>query len=188
MRLTITIICYVFLNFIFELIHSSYLQPNYKFHEDYYNYNDQAENFLYEYEVSSEISSPGLRHGLYNNCQDEKNNCDTWAKQGECESNPNYMLSNCRKSCGNCKGSSPPSSPLGKSQKDKCQTEEGKKCIFPFVYKGKTYDICTTFDSDNGHAWCAITIERNGSVPHGFWGDCRPGCPGYEGKRKIFFE
>ena len=96
MRLTIT-----FINFIFELIHSSYLPPNYNFQEDFYNYSDQAEKFLYEYEVSSEISSPGLRHGIYY-CQDEKNNCDTWAKQGECESNPNYMLSNCRKSCGNC--------------------------------------------------------------------------------------
>ena len=91
-----------FFNFIFELIHSSYLPPNYNFQEDFYNYSDQAEKFLQEYEVSSEISSPGLRHGPYNNCQDEKNNCDTWAKQGECESNPNYMLSNCRKSCGNC--------------------------------------------------------------------------------------
>ena len=95
MRLTIT-----FINFIFELIHSSYLPPNYNFYEDYYDY--QTENILDENEVSSEISSPGLRHGPYNNCQDEKNNCDTWAKQGECESNPNYMLSNCRKSCGNC--------------------------------------------------------------------------------------
>ena len=98
------------------------------------------------------------------------------------------MLSNCRKSCGCCKGSSPPpSSHLHfKGQKDKCQTKEGKKCIFPFVYKGKTYDICTTVDSDNGDAWCAITVERNRSVPFGFWGDCTPGCPGYEGKRKIF--
>ena len=183
MRLTIT-----FINFIFELIHSSYLPPNYNFHEDYYDYNDQAENILDENEVSSDISSPGLRHGIYNNCHDEKNNCDSWAEQGECEINPNYMLSNCRKSCGCCTGSSPPpSSHLHfKNQNDKCQTKEGKKCIFPFVYKGNTYDICTTVDSDNGEAWCAITVERNRSVPFGFWGDCRPGCPGYEGKRKIF--
>ena len=170
-----------FLSFIFELIHSSDLPPNYNFHEDYYNYNDQAENLLYEYEVSTEISSPGLRHSIYY-CQDEKNNCDNWAKHGECESNPKYMHSYCRKSCGSC-GSF---APLGKSKNDKCQTEEGKKCIFPFVYKGNTYDICTTVDSDNGHAWCATTVERNRSVPFGSWDDCRPGCPGYEGKRNIF--
>ena len=36
------------------------------------------------------------------NCVDNHTNCDFWAEKGECESNPSYMLTNCRKSCGVC--------------------------------------------------------------------------------------
>ncbi|KAK4754767.1 hypothetical protein SAY87_008524 [Trapa incisa] len=42
-------------------------------------------------------------------CQDEHNNCPMWAKAGECEKNPLYMVGNdkshgfCRKSCNACK-------------------------------------------------------------------------------------
>merc|ERR1719168_409221 len=38
-------------------------------------------------------------------CTDENQNCGNWAASGECESNPDYMLVNCRLSCGVC---SPP--------------------------------------------------------------------------------
>ena len=37
-------------------------------------------------------------------CKDNNKNCDGWAKIGECEKNPGYMLSNCMKSCGTCEG------------------------------------------------------------------------------------
>ena len=32
-------------------------------------------------------------------CRDLDSNCESWSKAGECEKNPNYMLSNCKKSC-----------------------------------------------------------------------------------------
>jgi len=36
-------------------------------------------------------------------CEDlSKQYCPIWAKSGECKSNPNYMLSKCKKSCGKC--------------------------------------------------------------------------------------
>lgn len=35
-------------------------------------------------------------------CEDIHDGCFGWAKKGECESNPNYMLKYCRKSCGVC--------------------------------------------------------------------------------------
>jgi len=40
-----------------------------------------------------------------NNCSDNKpglNECPYWAKNGECENNPNFMTVECRKSCGIC--------------------------------------------------------------------------------------
>ena len=37
------------------------------------------------------------------NCIDEHENCKGWAKVGECEANPKYMLVSCRRSCNVCK-------------------------------------------------------------------------------------
>ena len=35
-------------------------------------------------------------------CEDVSPDCQDWVDSGECETNPNYMLLNCRKSCGAC--------------------------------------------------------------------------------------
>ena len=35
------------------------------------------------------------------------------------------------------------------------KTGSRKNCVFPFKYKGKTYNECTTDHSDNGKPWCA---------------------------------
>ena len=73
-------------------------------------------------------------------------------------------------------------------QKNNCQTVEGKKCVFPFVYNGNTYNGCTIDESFNGLALCATSVDRNRKVYHAYeaWGDCKPGCPGYVGKENIF--
>jgi ShK domain-like len=44
---------------------------------------------------SSTSSSPS-------SCIDENEQCATWSKQGECTSNPHYMLLHCAKSCNSC--------------------------------------------------------------------------------------
>lgn len=46
-------------------------------------------------------------------CRDQDANCVSWAAQGECSKNPNYMLSACKASCGQCAqgGQSQPSPP-----------------------------------------------------------------------------
>ena len=61
-----------------------------------------------------------------------------------------------------------------------CKTvgDAGKPCIFPFEYAGKTYDRCTTRDSDNGQPWCATQVDSDGYVVDNAWGDCLDGCPG----------
>ncbi|XP_069122601.1 GLIPR1-like protein 1 isoform X1 [Argopecten irradians] len=37
-------------------------------------------------------------------CEDNKSSCQTWATIGECSKNPVYMRKNCRKACGECRG------------------------------------------------------------------------------------
>ena len=38
---------------------------------------------------------------IKNNSKDNNNKCSKLAKMGECEGNPNYMLTECKKSCAN---------------------------------------------------------------------------------------
>ncbi|XP_047482458.1 zinc metalloproteinase nas-15-like [Penaeus chinensis] len=35
-------------------------------------------------------------------CEDSHNHCGTWSQSGECEKNPDWMLTNCRKACNKC--------------------------------------------------------------------------------------
>lgn len=37
-------------------------------------------------------------------CADKDTRCKSWAEAGECTSNPNYMIPNCKKSCNKCAG------------------------------------------------------------------------------------
>jgi len=57
---------------------------------------------------------------------------------------------------------------------------KGNTCVFPFKYKGKTYQKCTKVDSDNGKSWCAFDIRPGTEVPQDgkHWGDCNEDCPG----------
>ena len=35
-------------------------------------------------------------------CSDNNDKCELWAVEGECGTNPKFMLRNCRKACGGC--------------------------------------------------------------------------------------
>ena len=52
---------------------------------------EEEENVDNEYDEEEEIE-----------CEDTDRRCSSWAKSGECKANPNYMHSNCAKSCGTC--------------------------------------------------------------------------------------
>lgn len=60
-----------------------------------------------------------------------------------------------------------------------CQTfggnSPGDKCMFPFIWKGVTYEGCTKADN-NGQAWCATSYKPGGTNIDG-WTNCRDGCP-----------
>merc|ERR1712183_58207 len=50
------------------------------------------------------------------------------------------------------------------------RTIKGKRCIFPFTYKGVTYKTCTKADSEL--AWCATEVHPSGKVVNNKWEDC----------------
>ena len=48
-----------------------------------------------------------------------------------------------------------------------CDTQP---CVFPFIYKGVTYNSCTSVDNDD-YLWCA-TETLDGNYVDGMWKDC----------------
>ena len=61
-----------------------------------------------------------------------------------------------------------------------CTTISGPKpnvaCVFPFIYKGNTYDQCTSVD--HTQRWCATKVNNDGTYVGDDWGDCGSDCPG----------
>lgn len=44
----------------------------------------------------------------------------------------------------------------------------GDKCVFPFVFDGKTYQGCTTEGRTDGYRWCATTANFDQDKKYGF--------------------
>ncbi|KAM3871838.1 matrix metalloproteinase-9 [Diretmus argenteus] len=44
----------------------------------------------------------------------------------------------------------------------------GDKCVFPFVFLGKTYDSCTTEGRNDNYRWCATTDNFDKDTRYGF--------------------
>ena len=52
------------------------------------------------------------------------------------------------------------------------ENKDSRRCVFPFIYKGKKYNSCTAEASSNGKPWCATEVRGDGQVISGKWGDC----------------
>lgn len=54
----------------------------------------------------------------------------------------------------------------------------GNKCQFPFIFNGKSYDMCTTALDSSQRPWCPTQLE-NGvySISSRHWGYCHSSCP-----------
>ena len=49
--------------------------------------------------------------------------------------------------------------------------------MFPFRFKGETYEECTTVES-YGVPWCSTEVNTNGHHVENNWGVCGHTCPG----------
>nr|XP_042698460.1 matrix metalloproteinase-9 isoform X3 [Chrysemys picta bellii] len=45
---------------------------------------------------------------------------------------------------------------------------DGAKCVFPFIFEGKSYDACTTEGRSDGYRWCATTASFDQDKKYGF--------------------
>jgi len=63
-------------------------------------------------------------------------------------------------------------------RKCECKAENGASCVFPFIWRGKTYTSCTKDKSTNGKPWCATAVNAEGKALRGSLKDCNEGCPG----------
>ena len=57
-----------------------------------------------------------------------------------------------------------------------CETKTDQECDFPFTYKGKTYENCTTDALDDktkaDKAWCATETDEDGVMLEGKHDEC----------------
>ena len=69
------------------------------------------------------------------------------------------------------------------AQSKRMNPEPDKPCIFPFKYRGKTYNECTTEGWGNIY-WCGTVPTAQGNAG---WGLCKCpecGCPAPESKKE----
>ena len=59
--------------------------------------------------------------------------------------------------------------------------EGGSPCVFPWKFKGKTYNLCTMDWEIDQRPWCATKVDENGDVFSTNFGYCGANCP-LEGK------
>ncbi|KAM9248266.1 matrix metalloproteinase-9 [Dugong dugon] len=45
---------------------------------------------------------------------------------------------------------------------------DGKPCVFPFTFEGRSYSACTTDGRSDGHRWCATTANYDQDRLYGF--------------------
>ena len=52
-------------------------------------------------------------------------------------------------------------------------------CVFPFKFRDKEYNKCTTVADDNNKPWCSTKVDSNGFHigKEQNWGYCGPQCP-----------
>merc|ERR1712228_720454 len=98
--------------------------------------------------------------------------CDWYMNfNGQCGTYDDYDFS-ANVMCCHCGGGS---NPGGSNQDENCKTigsagvGAGHPCVFPFTYRGTTYNTCTKDGHDD--LWCA-TQTLSGDYVVGMWGDC----------------
>ena len=53
-----------------------------------------------------------------------------------------------------------------------CATQQGRRCVFPFIFMGVRYTRCTSDHDPDGRAWCSFATDVNNNHVKGQWGHC----------------
>lgn len=53
-----------------------------------------------------------------------------------------------------------------------------RPCVFPFIFKAKSYSVCTKENDPDGKIWCSTEVTPQGHHVggKGHWGFCDPEC------------
>ncbi len=53
-------------------------------------------------------------------------------------------------------------------------TKKPEKCVFPFTFRGKRYEGCTTEHDPDKRSWCSVQVDEDGNhvSGKGHWGHC----------------
>ena len=64
---------------------------------------------------------------------------------------------------------------------DGCRAIDGRKCVFPFEFRGLAHDACTVHGNKNAkeRRWCATKVDDAGVME--IWSECGRECPSEEG-------
>ena len=59
-----------------------------------------------------------------------------------------------------------------------CEIKAEAPCVFPFIYKNKTYNSCTKEGSKSDEFWCATYVDDTGHCPENdyYWAKCEDFC------------
>lgn len=57
-----------------------------------------------------------------------------------------------------------------------CRTTDGRACMLPFRFRGRTYTDCTTDTDPDGRHWCSTRTDARGRHLMGNWGYCAMSC------------
>ena len=92
-------------------------------------------------------------------------------ENGVCFGTPDPCV-DCKERCEGFSGGSNADSPT-------CTTKDGKKCQFPFIYKGEKYEACPPDPEDPNENWCSTRTNEDGEHVGGggHYGLCWNNCP-----------
>lgn len=102
-------------------------------------------------------------------CADDNNDCPQWASAGECQRNPDYMNSNCRKSCNVCKAQqekpkgTEPARPVPKAEE---MLRDGSYTLLVGKLKLRKVLHSGTYDLLGAKEWCDKSAACEGYSVH----------------------
>jgi hypothetical protein len=111
-------------------------------------------------------------------CIDEDKRCEEWFGMGECQSNPQYMLVNCRKSCSSCIPLHPSDEPQVAYEKTRAEVLERLYETQEYLHNQASRNVetlkrCVNKHSECTHWWSNGECETNSQFMHT---ECSPAC------------